>query len=104
MARKHGNGEGTIRQRLDGNWEARVSLSDGQRKSLYGKTRAEVAQKLTAMLRDRDQGPPLVADKQTVAQYLASWLEDIRPNLKPQTWTRYAGEVRNHLAPAVGSV
>jgi hypothetical protein len=31
MARKHGNGEGSIRQRLDGAWEARITLEGGGR-------------------------------------------------------------------------
>jgi len=59
--RRRGNGEGTIRQRkvrdketgaiIDTSWEARVTLDDGARKSLYGRTRAEVAQKLAATSR-----------------------------------------------------
>lgn len=31
---------------IDTSWEARVTLDDDRRKSLYGRTRAEVAQKL----------------------------------------------------------
>lgn len=33
MGRKAGNGEGSIRQRTDGRWEARITLLDGRRKS-----------------------------------------------------------------------
>ena len=40
--RKRGKGEGSVSQRKDGRWEARLTLSDGRRKSFYGKTRQEV--------------------------------------------------------------
>lgn len=48
--RRRGDGEGTIDQRPDGIWRARVSLGfspDGKRrrKDIYGKTKAEVQKK-----------------------------------------------------------
>ena len=45
--RRRGNSEGSIRLRTDGRWEARYSLPDGSRRSIMGKTRAEVREKLT---------------------------------------------------------
>jgi hypothetical protein len=36
--RQRGNGEGTIYKREDGRWLAQMTLHDGKRKSLYGKT------------------------------------------------------------------
>jgi hypothetical protein len=58
--RQRGNGEGSITQRADGRWMARVSLG-GYGKSrrvkyLYGATRTAVAKQLTKELRDRDGG------------------------------------------------
>ena len=44
---RRGNSEGTITKRADGRWEARISLPDGKRKSFYGKTRQEVARRLS---------------------------------------------------------
>ncbi len=44
--RRRGNREGTIYKRADGRWEAKIALEDGQRKSFYGDTRAEVARRL----------------------------------------------------------
>ena len=52
MAQKRrGHGEGSIKQRADGLWEARVSLEGGKRKSFYGKSRREAQDKLRAALR-----------------------------------------------------
>jgi len=39
MAKKRANGKGTIRQRKDGLWEARMTV-DGKVKCFYGKTTA----------------------------------------------------------------
>src|SRR4051794_10428740 len=102
---KRGNGEGTIRQRPDGLWEARVALDDGRRKSLYGKTRQEVARKLAAAVRDRNSGMPITpSDRQTVASYVASWLAATESQIKPRTHLRYAELLRLHVVPTLGKV
>ena len=55
MKAKRGNNEGNIKRRSDGRWEARITTRDGTRKSFYGRTRQEVARRLTEALRDQDQ-------------------------------------------------
>jgi integrase len=99
---KRGNGEGSITRLADGRWQGRLTLDSGKRKAFYGKTRQEAASKLTAALRDRDRGLPVTAEKQTVAQYLAVWLETIKPSIRPKTWRRYAECVHLHLVPRLG--
>jgi hypothetical protein len=73
---KRGNGEGIVTQLSDGRWQARVTLEAGKRKAFFGSTRTEAAQKLTAALRERDRGLPIVGEKQTVGQYLNVWREN----------------------------
>src|SRR4051794_20327705 len=50
MAKRRGSGEGGIRRRSDGRWEATVDLGRlgrrRRRKYVYGRTRAEVVAKL----------------------------------------------------------
>ena len=104
-AGKRGNNEGTITRRADGRWQARVSLDAGKRKYFYGKTRQEVAAQLTAALRDRDQGLPLIVDeRQTLAQYLGSWLATMRSTVRPRTWQRYEQYIRLHTTPLLGKI
>src|SRR5918998_1843484 len=101
--KRRGHGEGSIKQRTDGLWEARVSLPGGKRKSYYGKTRKEAQDKLRSAPRDPDAGLDLAAGRQTVAQFLDRWLEDVaKPGVRPSTFASYAGHVRNHLNPALG--
>jgi hypothetical protein len=56
MAKRRANREGTIYRRQDGRWVASLMLPRGKRKSLYGKTRQAVAQKLTVALKAVQDG------------------------------------------------
>lgn len=103
MARR-GRGEGTIRRRpSDGRWEAVATFGE-QRRSFYGKTRAEAREKLAAAQRDYAQGLLIGDGRQTVAQYLASWLEVKRTEVKASTWGGYEVICRKHLVPVIGRV
>jgi hypothetical protein len=53
---KRGNGEGSIYRKADGRWVAQYAIETAQgtkRKTLYGKTRREVAEKLRAAQAER---------------------------------------------------
>src|SRR5262249_10221828 len=104
MPTKRGNSEGSITRRPDGRWEARITLEGGKRKSFYAKTRQEAARRLAEALRDRDRGLPIVGERQTLAQFLASWLHIVKPTLAPRTWRWYEEIVRVHLSPALGQL
>lgn len=108
MARRGAN-EGTIRERKDGRWEARVILTrpDGRRarRSLLGRTRGEVRDKLMAALRAEASGLPLPAERMTVGAFLDRWLRDsAKPSVRPRTYVSYASVVRVHLAPGLGQL
>jgi integrase len=100
---RRGNNEGSIRERADGLFEARISLEGGKRKSVYGKTRAEVAKKMHELLHNTDQGIPVLDDRQTVKQYLESWYEMKRPTVKESTWRPYRNHIKLRLVPNLGS-
>ena len=76
---RRGNGEGSITRRKDGRWMGRYTVytSNGpKQKAIYGKTRAEVAEKLTKTMADRDGGLVFDAGNLTVGEYLERWLSD----------------------------
>ena len=103
---KRGNGEGSIGRRKDGLYMARYTVQTAtgpRRKALYGKTRQEVAAKLSKALADRESGLTFDADNVTVAQYLARWLSDsVRGTVRVSTFERHEQIIRTHLAPAFG--
>src|SRR5687768_13022870 len=101
--KKRGHGEGGIHQRADLRWEARLDLPNGKRKSLYGKTRREVQDKLRAAQRDIDNGIDLTTSKQTIARFLARWLDDVaKPRVRAKTYRSYEQLIRVHLSPGLG--
>ncbi len=107
-AGKRGDGEGSIHQRPDGRWCARLSLgTDAQgkriRKAVYGKTRKEVADKLAELIRQFKTSGKAIVNKDSVGAYLDSWLaDDVKLNRTPKTYEEYEGAVRLYIKPIIG--
>jgi integrase len=105
MPGKRGNSEGTIRKRPDGRWEARLVLPDGQRKSLYGKTRQDAARQLDQAKQDRKDGVTAFEERQTLQQCLAFWLQNVKKRqVRASGYARYVADVNLHLIPGLGKV
>ena len=79
MAKKRANGEGNIRKRKDGRWEARYTAGHdpktGKRiiKNVLGKTQAEVREKLKRALEETNGMDVARADSQ--------WLPGSKPGM-----------------------
>jgi integrase len=105
---RRGNGEGSIRRRADGRWEGRytVHTDEGRKqKAVYGKTRKEVAEKLTDVMAGRDKGLIFDAGKLTVGEHLKQWLADVvKPSASHRTYSTNAQQVRDHIAPTLGRI
>jgi integrase len=101
---KRGNSEGSIYFRnSDKRWVGSITLENGKRKVIYGKTRKEVADKLKVALHEQQQGTLVKSSSQTVAQFLADWLENVhRRRLRPRTYERYDEVINLHVIPALG--
>jgi hypothetical protein len=69
---KRGNGEGSVSRRKGGGWRAQYvfyTSAGRQRKTIYGKTRAEVATKLAKAISNWADGLTFDAKNLTVLQY-----------------------------------
>ena len=108
MATRRGRGEGSITRRADGRWMARVDLGwqDGKRcrKTLYGRTKREVQEKLREAVQRLEHGLRPVPEQETVGTYLRRWLDFKQGQLRPRTHTSYEHTVRSHLVPGLGRV
>ncbi|MCT9005429.1 tyrosine-type recombinase/integrase [Streptomyces rhizosphaerihabitans] len=107
MAKRRANGEGTITKRKDGRYQAAayVYRPDGTRtrKFVYGKTREEVADKLTELQELTRQGIPAASSTMAFGDYLTYWLATVAPErLKPATLNSYEGLSRLYIRPALG--
>lgn len=102
---RRGKHEGSISKRTDGRWEARLTLTDGRRKSFYGKTRKEVAEKLRDALAAQAKGLIIAPEKMTVAQFLEQrWLPDIKGRVDSSSHLEYEQHVRRYLIPGLGKM
>lgn len=110
IRRKRGNNEGSIHKRRDGRWEAQYSVkrqSDGKtvRRSLYGKSRQEVQEKLQEVLVSIHQDEYIEPSRITVGQWLYQWLRVYCLSLKKNsTCTGYEDEIKLHIDPYLGSI
>ena len=123
--RKRVNGEGSIRKRSNGTWEARITVGTNPEtgklisKSIYGKTQKEVREKLKALQTAGQQAgePPAVVLQQsekapakpvqkemTVGEWLDIWVSDYLADVKLGTKVHYESVVRLHLKPALGQI
>ncbi|MDP9438875.1 MAG: N-terminal phage integrase SAM-like domain-containing protein, partial [Actinomycetota bacterium] len=107
-AGRRGNGEGSIYKRKDGRWEGRYTAqtpSGPKRKSVFGKTRAEVAKKLAKAIADADGVIVVDEENLTVEEYLDRWLDvSVRGNVSHRTEANYRLMARNQIGPALGHI
>lgn len=104
-------GAGSIRQRDNGRWEARITTGTDPgtgkpiRRSVYGATQAEVRKQMTAIQAALDAGTYQAPDKTTVGEWLDEWLETFcKPKVKPLTYSAYSASIKNHIKPHMGAV
>jgi integrase len=105
MAKKRGPNEGCISKRKDGRWEARISLGGSKRKCYYAKSYEDALVELTKARSDQQKGIPIVTERQSVKDYLHSWLEEsVKPGVRLSTYLSYKQQVDIHITPALGRV
>ncbi|MEV0109214.1 site-specific integrase [Nocardia sp. NPDC050799] len=105
--RKNPNGSGNISVRADGLYELKlfVNAADGTRKriSIYGATWEEADAERTRLKEMERQGIPVEITTMTVAEYMSYWLEEVvGPSIRRTTYATYRGDIRLHIAPALG--
>lgn len=110
MARKSNTrtaqGNGSIRKRPDGRWEARFTYPDelGQKKraSIYCDTQNECRQRLTASIKAVDEGTYRKTKRYTLAEWLDEWQSTYCRDLKPATISGYKSKVETRIKPYLG--
>lgn len=110
MAKRRGNGEGSVYRKENGAWCAVLTVgfdTNGKRRRryLYGRTKAEVLDKLSRNRADSLNGLVTDSSRLSVAAYLKRWLEDdARPTIRETTLLSYRSVVSNHINPHIGGL
>jgi len=104
MKTRNAKGNGSVRQRSDGTWEARCSIN-GRRKSFYGEKQSDVIKAMRAAQKSADDGTYFEPSKLSLSQWLDLWLaEYIAPSAKPLTLSTYKSRIDTHIKPALGKI
>jgi integrase len=113
LARKRGNGEGSIYPVKDKSGRVigyRASywvytLGGPKRRYLSAKKREDVADKLAKALSDRADGLVFDDEDLTVEEYLKRWLSDsARGSVRRSTYESYKRQVERYVIPAFGQI
>lgn len=111
MAKTRANGEGMVRKRTDGRWEARYTdtreLNPKKRlKYITGKSQKEVVKKLKASLADVAENEPIVVKNNSiVAEWLPLWLREYKiSELRDSTYEVYERQIENDIIPIIGHI
>jgi len=109
------SGGGSIRQKTLNRagksytyWEARYTAgynpNTGRQiqRTITGKTKSEVAQKLRQKLVELDMGTYQEPCLLTVGEWLDIWMAEYNVHLKPRTAESYRCQIENHLRPELG--
>src|SRR5215211_8588292 len=81
------------------------TATGSKRKTIYGKEREDVAEKLADALSNRNKGLVFDAGSQTVGEYLERWLEtSAKGSVRESTYESYRKQVRCYVVPTIGRV
>jgi integrase len=106
--KRNPNGAGSIWQRKDGRYEARVYVPqpDGtrKRKTVYGATWEECDTKRQELVRRDRQGIPTPTRSARLSEWLPYWLAHyVQPRRKLSTYDKYETHARLYLVPLLGT-
>ena len=102
--------EGSIRRRADGMWEGRYTDGVNEKgkqiqRSVYGKTKQEVADKIHTILYQKQQGIYVMPQKVLVKDWMEQWLHNYALiTVRESTYISYEGYVYNHINPMIGDI
>ncbi len=108
MAKRRPAGDGTVRKRVDGRWEARIVVGhkrDGSPiyKAVTARTQKQAVAGLVE-LKNMYDGIELTEDsRMTLAEWLNKWMTEYKiPVLRPSTVESYNGEINRYINPHLG--
>jgi integrase len=106
VAKRRGNGEGSIYRRKDGLWVGQYQIqgpNGTKTKYIYSKTRKDAAAKLAKAIAERDSGIVFDSESLNLSDYLDRWLKSVEGTIRPGAFRRYEEASRIHVKPYLGS-
>lgn len=92
-----------MKKRKDGRYQKPITLSNGKRKMVYGRTLAEIQDKARQILQ-QDEAGILVDDHTLVGDWARTWLTAYKSGLRYATVQMYRSAYNNHIMGLLGSM
>ncbi|GCE06155.1 tyrosine-type recombinase/integrase [Dictyobacter aurantiacus] len=104
--KKSVRGGGSVFQRKDGRWEAKLKLEEtGKYKSFYASSEKEAYRLLEEARLQQKMGTLATGPQQTLKDFLEYWLEDVeKPRIRISTYINNRVVVYKHLIPGLGHI
>ena len=108
MAKRRPQGDGMVRKRSDGRWEARIVIghkNDGtpMHKSVFGKTQKETLDKLHRAIETYRDVDLCEDSRMTLGEWLDKWLDEYMIfTLRESTMQSYRMMVNHYIKPYLG--
>ncbi len=102
-------GGGSIRKRPDNKWEGRVTVGRDPgtgkqvQKTIRGDTQKEVRIAMQRIIQAVDEGTYSAPVHLTVVQWLDTWLNEYKSDVKHTSRVDYEQRIRVHIVPALGA-
>ena len=104
MAKKRGQGEGSVFKRKDGLWVAQITIETGRQKSKYFHSQKDARDWLKLTQTQIDNGLNLSTANVDLATFLNKWFDTHKLSIRPKTAINYRGMLDNHIIPALGKM
>ena len=102
--KRNAQGNGSVRQRDNGTWEARCIIN-GKRKSFYGERQSDVLKAMRAAQSAADGGVYFEPQRINLSKWLDLWLDEyVKSSAKPLTYSTYKSRVETHIKPTLGRI
>lgn len=103
MGRHKGSGEGSIFKSGNG-WRGQITLGD-ERRSVSGKTKKEVADKLAELRVKYNSGNYVKRNDVTVEEWIEYWLKNqVEPRLAEQSYIKLEALLKLHICREIGKM
>ncbi|MBQ2735509.1 MAG: site-specific integrase [Clostridia bacterium] len=102
--RRGAKGSGSVRQRLDGKWEARCTIN-GKRRSFYADKQSDALKAMRTAQKEKDDGEYFEPSNMTLGQWMDIWLEEYKKTaIKITTYRTYKYSLEKYIKPMLGKI